>query len=97
MIIIINNTWHVETNLTLDIVAQINKKYKKALFQLEKDWTIDFEKSKDIDCSGLSLIIEYIKYAKNHNINLKLEKLNSKALSLAEVHGINSIIKEFIN
>ncbi|APC96215.1 STAS domain-containing protein [Francisella frigiditurris] len=97
MINIINDVWHIETNLTLDTVALINKKYKKALLRLKKDWTIDFEKSKDIDCSGLSLIIEYIKYAKNHNINLRLEKLNSKALSLAEVHGIDDIIKEFIN
>ncbi|XSZ47242.1 STAS domain-containing protein [Francisella noatunensis] len=96
MITINNNKWVIESELTLKTVSQLYKTYKKELSKLGNIWIIDFSKCKKIDSSGLSLIIEYIKCAKKDNIQLKLENIDQKTLSLAKVHGENTILEEYI-
>jgi phospholipid transport system transporter-binding protein len=97
MIAINNNTWSIETELTLKTVPGVYKKYSKNLTNVSNIWNIDFKSCPKLDSSGLSLIIEYIKYAENKKITLKLHNIDSKTLSLAKVHGIKNILEQFIS
>lgn len=94
MIEIDNNTWLIKTELTLKTVSTICKKFDKSLANISSSWIIDFEECAKMDCSGLSLIIEYIKHAQKHNIKLILKNLSQNTLSLAKVHGIKDILKQ---
>ncbi|MEY8766568.1 MULTISPECIES: STAS domain-containing protein [Francisella] len=96
MIAINNNKWIIESELTLKTVSQLYKTYKKDLTKLDIIWIIDFSPCTKIDSSGLSLIIEYIKYAKRNSIQLKLENIDQKTFSLAKVHGADTILEEYL-
>lgn len=97
MITITNNVWAIETELTLNTVSTVHKNFKNQLQKLSDTWIIDFSKCNKVDSSGLSLIIEYIKYSKSKNLELKLKNINEKTLSLAKIHGAENILEKFID
>ncbi|QIW09461.1 STAS domain-containing protein [Francisella sp. LA112445] len=97
MIQIDNHTWTINSELTLKTVALIYKKYNKNLSDISSTWIIDFKDCNKADSSGLALIIEYIKHAQNNSIELKLENVDPKILSLAKVHGAKNILEKFIS
>lgn len=97
MIHINNDIWTIDSELTLKTVASIHKKYNKNLKNISKVWSIDFKNCNKVDSSGLALIIEYIKYAQNNSIELKLDNIDTKILSLANVHGAKDILEQFID
>lgn len=97
MIKINNDTWTIDSELTLKTVASIYKKYNKNLKNVSNTWIIDFSYCNKTDSSGLALIIEYIKYAQKNSIKLKLKNINTKILSLAKVHGAKDILGKFIS
>ena len=97
MITIANNKWTIETELTLKSVDQAYRYFRKNLKKIDKTWIIDFAKSDKIDSAGLSLIIEYIKYAQKNNIQIIFKNISQKTLSLANVHGAKTILEEYIN
>lgn len=75
------------------IYIDILEKLKK----LDKTWIIDFAKCDRIDSAGLSLIIEYIKYAQKNNIQIIFKNIDQKTLALAKVHGAKTILEEYID
>ncbi|APD49910.1 STAS domain-containing protein [Francisella hispaniensis] len=97
MITVTNNNWTIETELTLKTVASMYRYFRKNLKKIDKTWIIDFAKSDRIDSAGLSLIIEYIKYARKNNIQIVLKNINQKTLSLSNVHGAKTILEEYIS
>ncbi|MED7787646.1 STAS domain-containing protein [Francisella sp. 19X1-34] len=97
MIQINNHTWTIDSELTLKTVALIYKNFNKSLKSISNAWIIDFKGCKKTDSSGLALIIEYIKYAQNNSIELKLKNVDPKILSLAKVHGAKDILEQFIS
>ncbi|MFV9931347.1 MAG: lipid asymmetry maintenance protein MlaB [Francisella endosymbiont of Hyalomma asiaticum] len=97
MITVDNNKWTIETELTLKTVADIYRHFRKNLKKIDKTWIIDFAKCNRIDSAGLSLIIEYIKYAQKNNIQIIFKNIDQKTLSLAKVHGAKTILEEYIN
>ncbi|GAB4224087.1 MAG: STAS domain-containing protein [Francisella sp.] len=97
MINISNDTWIIDYELTLKTVGVLYKFFKNNCKKIDKIWIVDFAKASKIDSAGLSLIIEYIKYAKRHNIELKLKNIDQKTISLANVHGLKNILEEYIN
>ncbi|APC92182.1 MULTISPECIES: STAS domain-containing protein [Francisella] len=97
MITVDNNIWTIATELTFKTVAKIYKKSRKNLKKLDKTWIINFAKCNRIDSAGLSLMIEYIKYAQKNNIQIIFKNIDQKTLSLAKVHGAKAILEEYIN
>ncbi|MBK2142357.1 STAS domain-containing protein [Francisella tularensis] len=97
MITVTNHKWTIETELTLKTVANIYRNFRKNLKKIDKTWIIDFARCDRIDSEGLSLIIEYIKYAQKNNIQIVFKNIDQKTLSLAKVHGAKTILEEYIN
>lgn len=97
MITVDNNIWTIATELTFKTVAKIYKKSRKNLKKLDKTWIINFAKCNRIYSAGLSLMIEYIKYAQKNNIQIVFKNIDQKTLSLAKVHGAKTILEEYIN
>ncbi|AIT09371.1 hypothetical protein LO80_04915 [Candidatus Francisella endociliophora] len=96
MIEIHQDTWTIKSELTFETVPLIYKKFKKNLTNITKYWKINFENCNKIDSAGLSLIVQYIKHAQSHNIKLELDSISKSAISLAKVHGAESILKKYI-
>lgn len=78
MITVTNHKWTIETELTLKTVANIYRNFRKNLKKIDKTWIIDFARCDRIDSAGLSLIIEYIKYAQKIIYKLYLKILTKK-------------------
>ena len=97
MLKISNNTWFILDDLNFNSINKISSKYKKLLKDIStNEWNIDFSSSKYIDSAGLALIIEFIKYSNKHNIELNLINLNIDVLKLANIHGVDKIIINYI-
>ena len=97
MLVIKNNTWKFDVNLTFDSVPNVFKLCRKEFDQLQDNWIIDFSSCSKIDSSGLALIIECIKFSKQNNIELSLKGLRQEVRFLAKVHGMEDILIAFIN
>ncbi|AJC48276.1 STAS domain-containing protein [Allofrancisella guangzhouensis] len=97
MIKITDNVWTIGADLTIVNVPIVVKRYAKDLGNLKESWVVDFSNCNKIDSAGLAFIIEYIKYAKNNDIKLQLKNLGIDAISLAKVHGVRSILEQYIS
>jgi len=51
--------------------------------------TLDLGQVASTDSAGLSLVIEWIKYARNHRIELKFKNIPEQLLTLAKLSGLD--------
>ena len=68
--------------------------YRKSLLQLANcpEFNFDFSQLKSSDSSGLALVIEWIKLAKQKNKRVRIRHLSQDLLSIARVAGLDKII-----
>ncbi len=86
-----DNTFYLSGDLAFNNVMQI---YASSLPQLEKNAKLDFNFSelKSSDSSGLALIIEWIKYARENNKPISLKYVSKDLLSIAKAANLDNMI-----
>ncbi len=52
---------------------------------------VDLTKSSSVDCSGIATLIEALKVARNHNVDLRLTGLHGRLKNLFEISGVMSL------
>lgn len=77
----------LEFSNVMDLYA-LNKDQLENIARL----VFDFSEVKSSDSSGLALIVEWIRYAKEKNKTIVLRNLSKKLLLLAAVAGLEPII-----
>ena len=68
--------------------------YAKSLPQLEASAELEFDFSQvnSSDSAGLALIVEWLKFANNHNKPIQFKNLSADILSLARAAGLDGLI-----
>src|SRR3990167_6394962 len=68
--------------------------YEKSLSQLKQAQQLNFDFSQlhSSNSAGLALIVEWIKYAKQHKKKISLTNLPDNLLSIAKAAGIDKLI-----
>lgn len=91
-----NQTFFIQGKLEFSNVMDL---YAMNKDELEKSTQLafDFSDVKSSDSSGLALIIEWIRYAKENNKPIVLKHVSEKLLSLAKVAGLESIILPLVD
>lgn len=69
--------------------------YEKTLPQIEKCSALnfDFSEVKSSDSSGLALIIEWLRFAKQHQKSIQFTHISNEIMSIAKAAGLDSLIK----
>lgn len=57
---------------------------------------IDFSDVKSSSSAALALILEYIRYAENHQKTYQLKGISQKLLTIAKAAGIEAILKKYM-
>lgn len=88
-----DNTFYLSGDLAFNNVMQI---YASSLPQLERSTKLDFNFSEltSSDSSGLALIIEWIKYAREHNKAISLKHVSEDLLSIAKAANLDNVLME---
>ena len=86
-----DNAFFITGNVNFSNVMSV---YKKSLSQLCKcpELTFDFSQLKAADSSGLALIVEWIKFAKQHNQSICFKNLSTDLLSIAKAARLDHLI-----
>jgi phospholipid transport system transporter-binding protein len=87
-----DNQFLVTGDLNFSNVMSI---YQKSLLQLAKrpEFNFDFSSLQSSDSSGLALMIEWIKLAKQRNKPIVIKHLSPDLLSIAKAAGLDKIIQ----
>lgn len=88
-----DNAFYLSGDLTFNNVMQV---YASSLPQLKKNPKLEFNFSelKSSDSSGLALIIEWIKYARENNKTISLKYVPESLLSIAKAANLDSMLME---
>jgi len=75
-------------------VTNVMSVYRKSLACLRQcpEWQFDFSQLQSTDSSGLALIIEWIKYAKQCRKPIRFTALPQELLSIAKAAGLDNLI-----
>lgn len=86
-----NNKFFVSGDVDFSNVMSV---YNKSLPQLEKcsEFNFDFSQLQSSDSSGLALVIEWIKLAKNKKKKIIFQHLSQDLLSIAKAAGIDVLL-----
>lgn len=79
--------------------ANVMTIYKKSLayFNQTPELEIDFSQLKSCDSSGLALIFEWLKWAKQHQRSICFTALPSELQSIAVAARINQVLQPFLS
>lgn len=85
------DAWYLEGELDFSNVMSV---YLKSLPQLKhsKKISIDFSKLKTSNSAGLVLLLEWLKYAKQHKKNIELKNISPDILSIAQLARVDHLL-----